>query len=203
MPVPAPVGPHLRLSRRGALLSLGALTATAGCTDDDPREKRRSDRTGGRPEPTPDPDVAVATEALAAQREVHALVTAVVARHPALTARLGALTSAHGAHIAMLDGAVPSSSSTPSPSATPEAGRGGSPSGSPGPSQTGVPRNPQRALAALVAAERDLATTTKRLAFRAQSGAFARLLGSMAASVAQHAHDLADLVPSPARAGGR
>lgn len=202
MPVPAPVGPHLRLSRRGALLTLGTLTATTGCTDDGPRDNRRRERSG-RPGPTPDPDVAVATEALAAQREVHALVTAVVARHPGLTARLGALTSAHGAHIAMLDGAVPSTSPTPSPSASPGAVRGGSPSGSPGPSQTRVPRNPQQALAALVAAERDLATTTKRLAFRAQSGAFARLLGSMAASVAQHAHDLADLVPSPARAGGR
>lgn len=50
-----------------------------------------------------------------------------------------------------------------------------------------VPRSPRRALEQVVTAERDLATRTKQLAFKAQSGAFARVLGSVAASAAQHA----------------
>jgi len=199
--VPAPVGPGSRLSRRGALLVLGALTAAAGCTADAPPQGDRRDRTEGTTEPTPqDPDVTVATEALTAQREMHALVAAVVARHPGLGERLSALAAAHAAHVAMLDGAVPSSSPGPSPSASPQTRSGGSPSGSPAPSQARVPRDPERALVTLATAERGLATTTKRLAFRAQSGAFARLLGSMAASVAQHTHDLGT---SAGRAGRR
>jgi len=42
-------------------------------------------------------------------------------------------------------------------------------------------------MAAVARAERELGTTLKRHAFKAESGAFARVLGSMAAAAAQNA----------------
>jgi hypothetical protein len=62
-----------------------------------------------------------------------------------------------------------------------------------------VPGDRARALRQVVTAERDLALATKRHAFRAQSGAFARLLGSMAAAAAQQE---AVLATAPVPGGG-
>lgn len=194
MSVPAPVGAaRPRLSRRSALLalgSLGALTVATGCTSDDPTGSRR-DRTGSEPGPGQDPNVAVATEALAAQRRMRAMLAAVVASHPALGERLRAVSSAHDAHIAVLDGAVPPPSPTPASrgaraedSDDPSPGPGAGASTSPSP--PAVPRRPGQALSRVAVEERALALTLKQLAFRAPSGTLARLLGSMAASSAQH-----------------
>jgi hypothetical protein len=50
-----------------------------------------------------------------------------------------------------------------------------------------VPSDPARALRAIARREDELALVDKRSAFAAESGAFARVLASMAASAAQQA----------------
>jgi hypothetical protein len=50
-----------------------------------------------------------------------------------------------------------------------------------------VPASPGAALAALAREEERLSQVGKRSAFAAESGAFARVLASMAAAAAQHA----------------
>jgi hypothetical protein len=145
-------------------------------------------------EPTVDPDVAVAAEALANRQAMLDLLDATRTRHSRLSTLLAPVVTAHEAHAAMLSEAVPDDASVP-PSTTPAP----TPAPSPGESsrrRTPVPRNPAKALDRVVAAEQALATATKRHAFRAQSGAFARLLGSMAAASAQHTRVLAS-APTP------
>jgi hypothetical protein len=148
-------------------------------------------RREGQPEPVEpeiDPDVAVATEALAAQTAMIELVRATEERHGSLRGRLGPVLAAHEAHAALLSDAVPSeASATPSPSPSASGSTSPTSPASPDDRRTRVPGDPARALQQVVAAEQTLATTTKRHAFRAQSGAFARVLGSMAAAAAQHA----------------
>lgn len=190
VPTPSPATPGPRLTRRAAL---GAVVAggLVACTP--PRRGVR--RREGLPEPVEpeiDPDVAVATEALAAQTVMIELVRATEERHDSLRGRLGPVLAAHEAHAALLSDAVPSeASATPSPPPSPSPSASGSASATspaaPGDRRTRVPGDPARALRQVVAAEQTLATTTKRHAFRAQSGAFARVLGSMAAAAAQHA----------------
>ena len=216
MPDPSPDASGVRLSRRAALATLAAVAtgAVVGCTS--PQDQRRD--VAPRPsEPSVDPDVTVAAEALAAQRAMVNLLSATRDRHPRLAAVLAPAVTAHQAHAAMLSKAVPkgsparrspsaSPSTSPSPSASssasssPSSSTSAAGSGSPttGPRSTTVPRDPERALRRVVAAERDLTTTTKRQAFRAESGAYARLLGSMAAAAAQSAVTL-----SAATTGGR
>ena len=60
---------------------------------------------------------------------------------------------------------------------------------SPSPTATAsqVAEDPERALAAVARAEDELTLTGKRSAFAAESGAFARVLASMAAAAAQQA----------------
>lgn len=183
MPNPSPATPGPRLTRRAAL---GAAVATvtgglAACTPE--RGIRRRDGAPPPVEPEVDPDVAVATEALAAQTALIDLVRATQERHGRLSEALAPVLEAHEAHAALLSEAVPpTESGSPAPSA----------SASPSPTTSGerrtrVPRNRARALQQVVTAEQALATSTKRHAFKAQSGAFARVLGSMAAAAAQHA----------------
>jgi hypothetical protein len=138
-----------------------------------------------------DPDVAVAAAAVAEQRAVLALLEATRERHPGLAARLAPVIATHEAHVAVLADAVPEDvsigpSTTPTPT-TPPAPASSSPAASPAQEEPAVPSRPAAALAAVAEAERDLAAVTKRHAFKAQSGAFARVLGSMAGAVAQHA----------------
>lgn len=208
--MPAPERPGPRLTRRAALVSVAAV-GLVGCTPERGLDRRR--REDPAPvEPRVDPDVAVAAEVLAAENAVLALVRATVERHPALADRLDPVAATHEAHTALLDDAVPEeataaptpSASAPVPAADPSPTASASPtasgspatpaasvSPSPGDSETAVPRNRGRALQQVAAAEQDLATRTKQQAFKAQSGAFARVLGSMAASAAQHAALLA------------
>ena len=201
MPDPSPDASGVRLRRRAALATLAAVAtgAVVGCTS---HQDQRRDVAPRPSEPSADPDVTVAAEALAAQRAMIDLLSATRDRHPRLAGVLAPAVAAHQAHAAMLSKAVPkgsparrspsaSPSTSPSPSASssasssPSAAGSGSPTT--GPRSTTVPRDPERALRRVVAAERDLTTTTKRQAFRAESGAFARLLGSMAAAAAQSA----------------
>ena len=209
--MPAPERPGPRLTRRAALVSVAAV-GLVGCTPERGLDRRRREEDPAPEEPRVDPDVAVAAEVLAAENAVLALVRATVERHPALADRLDPVAATHEAHTALLDDAVPEeataapspSTSAPVPAATPSPAASGSPttsgspaapaaSGSPSPGdpETAVPRNRGRALRQVAAAEQDLATRTKQQAFKAQSGAFARVLGSMAASAAQHAALLA------------
>jgi hypothetical protein len=175
----------------------GAVAALAGCTaGDDTRRGRRgraadaagSEGTGQSAQQ--DPDVAVAAEALAAERRLLELISATSSRHPGLGSRLAAARAGHEAHVALLAKASPdpgSASAPPAPmdSASPSSS---TPSGSPTASQDAqVPASRRRALRAVGSAENELSAQQKQHAFASQSGAFARLLASMAAAAAQQA----------------
>lgn len=175
VPTPSRAVTGVPLSRRAVLATVCAVAgaALAGCTPE--RQRRRRGEDAPEPvEPRVDPDVLVTAQALSNQQQVLDLLDATQQRHPRLTRQLAPVVAAHEAHAALLAEAVPADVSA-SPSTSP------SPDGT-----TTVPRRRRQALARVVTAERELATATKRHAFRAQSGAFARLLGSMAAAAAQH-----------------
>jgi hypothetical protein len=189
---PAPAAPALQPSRRALLTGGGAAAGLmlVGCTPG-PGEgrrgrgaRRRDDAAASTPSPPEvDPDVAVATEALAAMSSVLAWAERVGERHPGLAVRLAGLLAAHRAHTDVLDDAVPQDAG-PTASASPSRLSPSPDLGEPLPT---VPPTPGRALERVVVEERALATAFKQLAFRARSGPFARLLGSIAASAAQHA----------------
>jgi hypothetical protein len=199
-PVPTPssrAATGARMTRRGALAVAAGLAASAvvGCTPE--RQRRRGEEPPEPVEPEVDPDVVVAAEALANQDQILALLEATGDRHPGLARRLAPVVATHEAHAALLADAVP-----PDVAADPTAGPTTSPTTSPGPTSgsdaapTPVPRNRARAIDRVIEAERELTTATKQHAFRAQSGGFARLLGSMAAAAAQQATVLASQTPS-------
>lgn len=183
------------LSRRAALAVLAAAVGgvVAGCTPErqQPRARRQEPV-----EPQVDPDVAVAAEALADQRAMVELIEATQRRHRGLGELLAPALATHQAHVAMLKDAVQDDVPV-SPSGSPSASASPSASGSPQPGPR-VPGDQARALARVVRAEQELRTSTKRLAFKAESGAFARVLGSMTAAAAQQAVLLAS---SPAGRG--
>lgn len=190
---PTPTAPGPPLSRRAALVTV-ALTPLAACTaEEGPRFGRRSQ---GRPETDPessprrdpevDPDVAVAAAALADHRAMLDWLQATRERHRTLDRLLDPLAARHRQHVDVLGEAVPPEA-TPSPRSQPA-----SPTAPP----LVVPRDVRRAVDRLVRAERALCTSTKRHAFAARSGAFARVLGSMAAAAAQHAAVL-EATPAP------
>lgn len=184
MPVPPARRPGAVLRRRTALAVLVGAVATA-CTPWD-------DDGGGGPRqatdepPEVDPDVTVAGAALAAHQAVLGRVRATAQRHPRLAEALAPVVSAHTAHTTLLADAVPAGAADSRGGATPDVRRT-------------VADDPAGAIADLLRAEQELVLTTKRHAFAARSGAFARVLGSMAASVAQHVVVLEGL---PARGGG-
>lgn len=127
-------------------------------------------------EPSVDPDVEVAAEALVDQQAMLDLLAATRERHRRLAELLAPVVAAHEAHAAMLSDAVPDKGvAKPSPSPDGTSRR-----------STRVPGSARKAVENVVAAEQELTTAAKRHAFRAQSGSFARLLGSMAAASAQY-----------------
>lgn len=177
----------------------------AGCTNE------RSPSGSGAPEGAAnaeerpdrlDPDVAVASMALANEQSALDAIEATGIRHPELAEILAPVIAAHSEHVRLLAEAAPATSA---PAA--DTGAAASPSPSPsGPAEQSahryrVPREPQAALTSLSANEQALSTSTKRHAFVAKSGAFARLLASMAASAAQHAVVLDR--PLPQKVAGR
>jgi len=120
------------------------------------------------------PDVAVATRALEEITAVRTAVLRTLRRYPASRSRLTALLAMHRAHEAALADAVPDrarSSLAPAPYV--------------------VPRRREVALSRLTTKEQQLNAALGRLAVRAQSGDFARLLASMGAAVGQHLADSA------------
>lgn len=113
-------------------------------------------------------DVAVAVEAVTLVRAAQSAVTRTGELHTALVGRLTGLTATHQTHLDALIDAVPDGVDT-SGTGTPY----------------DVPGRRRAAVAGLVAAETTLHDGLVGLAMRAESGAFARLLGSMAAAVSQ------------------
>lgn len=159
------------LDRRAVLAATGAAVLAglgAGCELNNPYDA----------DPTPveeaidrlDPDVALAVEAVAAITVVQRLVEATGRRHPGLTAPLQSLLSMHQAHHTALVDAVPDDVELGGTSQPPQ-----------------VAPRPAVARRQLAQAEETLRGQLRGFALRAESGPFARLLGSMAASVAQHA----------------
>ena len=192
-PIPAPPGPGLRRRTAvGGLLAAGGAAALAGCTHGVDRRPAR--RLPASPGPSVEPDVALAAAVLADEQRVLDLVDATVGRHPQLAGTLAGARAVHVQHVRLLTHAVPggaTESATPSPAAptsnptattTPTDGRSGTPT-----AEADVPADRRRAVAAVARAEDDLTLTGKRSAFAAQSGAFARVLASMAAASAQQA----------------
>ncbi len=171
MPTPATPVPPLAgavLRRRtalGGLLALGALAG--GCT----RETGGEAAASGPASPSPgavDPDVALAAAALAAEQQMLATLRATAHRHRGLRTVLAGTRDVHRAHVRLLDDAVPTGTPTTTPGQVPE-----------------PPAGRDRALAALARAEDRLAENARHWAFDARSGAFARVLASMAAAAAQ------------------
>lgn len=162
-------GEPARLGRRTALgLGIGAVAGVAlgGCAlnnplSDDKTPTTRAVRSVAR-------DVAVALDAITLLRGALTAVASTGERHPALAPRLADLLALHQAHLAAVVDAVPEGVDT---TAT-------------GPAYV-VPAGPAPALGQLTTTETSLHDGLVGLAMRAESGAFALLLGAMAAAVSQ------------------
>ena len=202
VPSPRPQPPRraTALSRRTALL--GAVgTAAVGCS---PYELQTQRRRPARPtasadtRPETDPDVALATTVVAAERALLERVDATVRRHPRLERVLAATRAVHDAHVALLEDAVPDeddaepddpgATGLPGPEVEPDADTEADPEAEP--TTPRVPRDAARAVRALATAEDELVLAAKQAAFAAQSGAFARVLASLAAAAAQQSATL-------------
>ncbi|MFJ3498719.1 hypothetical protein ACIPPJ_34800 [Streptomyces sp. NPDC086091] len=182
MPFPSlprtPSGPR----RRTLLASAAGAALLVGCSGgEDSAEERRA-----RP---------TAADRLrkAAARDSADLLTrydAVLAAHPALTARLSPLRAEVVRHVSAFGGA-PARTATPAPTATTST-PGGTPSPSSSPSPA-VPVDEKGALSSLAGAERTL--SERRITALADAdvpGELARLLASVAAAGSAHAYLLTE-----------
>lgn len=190
-----PIRGPIRASRRALLGGMGTAFGGAvlgACTGGGSPGPRRDT-------PAVDPDVVVAAEALGLLVAARDVVRATVGRHPALDRPLADLLAAHDAHVATLEDAVPDDATGGTGAAGTAPGSEGpspGPSAAPGPApRTRVPREPAPAMGLVVGTERELTTELKRLAFRAESGTFARVLAAVASSAAQYATVLDATVP--------
>lgn len=161
--------PSRRLVLTTGLVAGGALVSSgvSGCTINNPltTTDERAAETAPR---SLSPDIAVAVAAVVATRRIIADLQTALKRHPGLGGTIRPLVALHQAHQKALDDAVPrgtKADAVPTPYA--------------------VPPRPQVALEQLLQRERALAAQLTGLALRAQSGSFARLLGSMIAGQAQ------------------
>jgi hypothetical protein len=173
------------MSRRSAITGLAALTAvlTAGCTGASPRPAAAptpgaAGSGSATPAATVLPDVSLAATVLRGEQALLDQVRATVRRHPGLHTRLARTRATHRAHTALLTRAVPRSARSAA-GATPP------------PRRRPVPDQPGPALAALARAEARLSQAGVEHSLQARSGAFARVLGSMAAAAAQQSTVLA------------
>ena len=185
------------ISRRRALsgalgTSAGGLLALAGCTPNAtnaPRrqaERRRAARQRAR---EVDPDVVLAATVLVEEQALLARIEATMDRFPALAGTLGAAAAVHQAHVGLLEDAAPDEAASASASPSPD--------DSSSPRRRPVPRDRRRAVLDLARGEDSLALVDKRSAFAAESGAFARVLASMAAAAGQQAATLRAAAPAP------
>lgn len=180
--MPSPSSSRRALSRRTTLLGTLAL-GTAACTpyslgsdQSDPEQPTRTES------PRTDPDVALAAAVLAAEQALLDRVDATTAAHPRLGPLLADARATHQAHVDLLADAAPDG---PSPSPSRTAPATASPDPAPATEPVQVPPDAARAIRALARHEDDLSLADKRSAFAAESGAFARVLASMAAAAAQ------------------
>jgi hypothetical protein len=139
-----------------------------------------------------DPDVAAAALVLTEVQGVLDLLVATAQEHRSLREDVEPLTAAHAEHVRLLAEAAPAKAQQGAPSDVRSRGSSPSPPASPSPSDSATPpvtvaRRAPRALRDLVLAEEQLVASTKQRAFDAESGAFARVLASIAAASAQHA----------------
>jgi hypothetical protein len=164
-----------RAALRAGLVGAGAI-GVAGCAVDNPLNNPLDDERTPAARAARDlaPDVAIAVQAVTLVRTAQAAVRRTGEVHPTLAPRITGLAAMHTAHLQALVDAVPEGvdTSAAGPAYVVAAGRAG-------------------ALAGLSAAERTLHDALVGLALRAESGAFARLLGSMAAAGSQQLHGLA------------
>ena len=165
MPPSVPLVPTHQLTRR-VLLAGSAGVLVAGCSLNNPLSDEKTPAAQAVRELAP--DVAIADEAVTRIEAAAAAVAATGSAHPALAGRLAGLTRLHAAHLAAVRDAVPDRVDV-------------SPLTPPAP----VPPAPAAALRSIRVAERTLHDQLIALALRAQSGLFARLLGSMAAGLSQ------------------
>ncbi|MCZ4500893.1 MAG: hypothetical protein JWQ74_3448 [Marmoricola sp.] len=137
-----------------------------GCSVQNPFSDRTTPATDALPDLAP--DVATAVRAVGLLLVAQARATATATAFPGLRERVDPLVALHRAHAAALQAAVPDGVDA-RPTATPDV----------------VPTSRTTALARLTKGERDLHDGLTGLALRAESGPFARLLGSMAAATSQ------------------
>ena len=148
------------------MLLVGAGALTAGCALNNPFSDARTPAADAIEDLAP--DVALAVTAVGALLEAEARAQLAVTTFPALRKRVAGVLALHAAHLDALENAVPDGVD-----ATP---------------QVAAPVTPSTRRAALQQqdrAERALQATLAGIALRAESGPFARLLGSMAAAIAQ------------------
>jgi hypothetical protein len=178
----------------------GSLVGAAACSPNASNAPARRRARANRPaEPQVDPDVLLAATVLADEQRLLDLVDATLARFPGLTDVLTGPRDAHAAHVELLEEAAPDEplpSASPTDPVAPADPSAAAPDTDAG-AEPEVPRDRRRALLELARSEDDLALVDKRSAFAAESGAFARVLASMAASAAQQATLLREV------AGGR
>ena len=159
---------------RRAFLLLGAGAGAAllsACTVNNPFRTERTPAAKAVQDLSP--DVAAAVKAVTDLRARQADLAEVVGDFPGLTGRLAPLRSMHQAHLAVLEPAVPDGVDT-----------------SPRPSLGPAPVNAAQALARTRTEETGHRALLVDLAVAAESGPFARLLGSMSAAVSQQLVEL-------------
>ncbi len=164
------------LTRRAALglgAGVGLSMAASGCALNNPFHEQKTPSSDAVRDLAP--DVAVAVRAVTLVRDAQAAVESTGERHPAIAPRIAGLLAVHRAHLAAVVDAVPDRVDTSPDAGTPYV----------------VPDRAARALVQLVTAEHTLHDGLVGLAIRAESGAFARLLGAMAAAISQQLHELA------------
>lgn len=156
------------MPRRAALLLTGGagLAALAACSVRNPFDDSTTAATDALPDLAP--DVAVAVQAVSLLLAAQDRATATATAFPSLAKRIAPLTATRTAHLAALTAAVPSRVDARPTSAPPT-----------------VPKTRRTALAALVRHEKSLHGGITGLALRAESGPFARLLGTIAAATSQ------------------
>lgn len=154
------------LERRTLLLAGAAGATLAGCSLNNPLSEEKTPASEAVRDLAP--DVAVAVEAVTLLLTAGSAVTSTMATYPGLRTALAGFSATHRAHLNALTAAVPERvdvSADPAPYVVPPS-RGG-------------------ALAAVRSAEATLQERLVALAMRAESGPFARLLGTMSAAVSQ------------------
>ncbi|MFF5974763.1 hypothetical protein ACFY7C_24910 [Streptomyces sp. NPDC012769] len=173
---------------RRALLTAGAAVTLAGCTsggNDGPRKPDAAERAARA-------EAALRARSANTSRDLLLRYDAVISGHPALAARLAPLRASVAAHVKALgEGGT---------ARAPGSSASDSPSGAPSPSHSlafiRVPGDPEAALKTLASAVRATADTHAAALLTAPPE-YARLLASVAASVAAHAY----LLTAPTEGG--